>query len=152
MMTKLKKILPLIFCCTGLMLSAQTAAPAADAAQKSIYDTVKEQLSALPHRVPGTPEYEKALQIMEKAFADKGIKLNRQYYPTLVPECSKKELIVNGKSVEFFPLAPNNAALISTGEKPVEAPIVYIPNDRLAANNFGHVDGKIVLLDWGEYT
>ena len=152
MMTKFKKFLPLILCCAGLMtsLQAQQEQKAEAATTVSIYDTIKNDLAALPHRVPGSPEYLKAVESLEKAFRAQGIALNRQTYPTLVPEIIKKEFQVNGKPVEFYPLAPNNAALISTGEKALEGPLVYINNERLQRNDFGHVDGKIVLMDWGE--
>ena len=157
MMTRLKKILPLILCSAAFMLQAAPATPekTVEAAKTApattaIYDTIKQELATLPHRVPGSPEYLKAVEAIEKSFRDKGIVLKRQTYPTLVPEVTEKEFKVNGKDVEFYPLAPNNSALISTGEKKLEGPLVYISNERLQRNDFGHVDGKIVLLDWGE--
>ena len=152
MVTKFKKILPLILCCAGLMtpLQAQQEQKAEAATTVSIYDTIKKDLATLPHRIPGSPEYLKAVEALEKAFHAQGITLNRQTFPTLVPEVIKKEFLVNGKPVEFYPLAPNNAALISTGEKALEGLLVYIDNERLQRNDFGHVDGKIVLMDWGE--
>ncbi len=140
MMTKLKKLLPLFLCCTGLTLSAQT---------DSIYDRVDKALSALPHRVPGTPEYYQAVGTMESVLKENGIDVKRQYYPTLVPETTRNEFKVDGKDVVIHPLAPNNAALITTGEKAVTAPVIYIPKDELY-KNYGKIDGKIVLLDWGE--
>ncbi len=140
MMTTLKKILPLILCCAGFTLAAQT---------ESLYDRVEKALSALPHRVPGTPEYYKAVDTMESLLKENGIDVKRQYYPTLVPEITKNEFTVDEKNVVIHPLAPNNAALVTTGEKPVDAPIVYIPKDELY-KNYGQIADKIVVLDWGE--
>ncbi len=149
MMTRLKKIIPLILCSAAFMLQAAPAVGEKPA--DSIYDTIKTQLSGKA-RIPGSQEYKDAIDAIKKAYKDNGITLHEQVYPTLVPEITKKEFVVNGKQVEFYPLAPNNAALVSTGEKPLEGPVVYISGDRLKNNNFGHVDGKIVLLDWGEYS
>ncbi len=140
MMKRLKTILPLFLCCAGLTLSAQT---------DSIYERVEKALSALPHRVPGTVEYKKAADIMESVLKENGIEVKRQSYPTLVPETIKNEFTVDGKPVAIHPLAPNNAGLITTGETPLNAPVVYIPKDELY-KNYGRIDGKIVILDWGE--
>lgn len=157
MMTKLKKFIPLILCYAAFMLQAAPAAETAKPAAKadSIYDVIKTKLSGKP-RVPGTAEYREAIEVIKaaykEAFKDSGLELKEQVYPTLVPKVLKKEFIVNGKNVDFYPLAPNNAALISTGEKPLEAPIVYISKEHLDSKKTIHVDGKIVLLDWGENT
>ena len=157
MMTRLKKFIPLILCSAALMLQAapeaEVKAPEAEVA--SIYDVIKSQLSGKA-RVPGTEEYKAAIKIIKDAYAAHGITLHEQIYPTLVPKVVKKEFYITKgdkqEKIEFYPLAPNNAALISTGEKPLEGPIVYISSERLKNNDFGHVDGKIVLLDWGEHS
>ena len=153
MMKTLKNILPLIICCAGMTLAAQTAQPAAapetTVAKTPLYDRVVKEFSAFPHRVPGSPEYYKAVDTMEAILKENGIDVKRQYYPTLVPQITRNEFTVDGKNVTIHPLAPNNAGLITTGEHPVDAPVVYIPKDELY-KNYGRIDGKVVLLDWGE--
>ncbi len=55
------------------------------------------------------------------------------------------------KDIKIYPLAPNNVALVTTGETAIEnAPVVYIPSEKLS-DAYGKVAGKILLLDWGEY-
>ena len=152
MMKRLRKIIPLILCSAAFMLPVAGAAEAATPVSEtdSIYNQIKTKLSGT-HRVPGSAEYKNAVEVIKEAYRKAGIELHEQTYPTLVPNVIKKEFKVNGKDVEFYPLAPNNAALVSTGEKPLEGPIVYISREHLDKNDFGHVEGKIVLLDWGEY-
>ena len=158
MMTRLKKLIPLILCSAVFMLQAAPAAgeSASDATKTCIYDTIKKELSKLPHRVPGSDEYKSAIESIKAAYKKENIDLHVQTYPTLVPEVVKKEFcIIKGdkkEEIDFYPLAPNNAALISTGEKPLEGPLVYISKDLLEKNDFGKVEGKIVLLDWGEFS
>lgn len=121
----------------------------AQAAADSIYKTVEAELAKYPVRVPGTPEYYKAIDAMEKILKDAGIEVKRQTYRTLVPAISKNEFSIDGKPVQIHPLAPNNAALVTTGENPINAPIVYIPKEELY-KNYGKIDGKIVVMEWGE--
>lgn len=116
---------------------------------ESYYDRVLRELSPLPHRLPGSPEYYCAIGKMEKILTEAGIRVRRQVYPTLVPEIVRNEFTVDGTSVSIAPLAPNNLALITTGEKRIDAPLVYIPKEELY-KNYGRIEGKIVLLDWGE--
>ena len=70
MMKTLKNILPLIICCAGMTLAAQTAQPAAASettvAKTPLYDRVVKEFSAFPHRVPGSPEYYKAVGTVRK--------------------------------------------------------------------------------------
>jgi len=106
-------------------------------------------MAKYPVRVPGTEAYYKAIDEMEQILKDEGINVKRQFYRTLVPEITKNEFSIDGKKAEIHPLAPNNAALVTTGAKPIDAPIVFIPKDELY-KNYGKIDGKIVVMEWGE--
>lgn len=141
----MKKILSILMLCAAVC-GLNAADPAADT---KIYDEVTAFLAKQPHRVPGSPEYYEAIDFMEKTLAKTGLEVHRQTYRTLVPKIVKNEFSVDGKPAVIWPLAPNNASLLTTGPKPIEAPIVYIPQSELD-KNYGSIGNKIVLLDWGE--
>lgn len=166
MMKTLKKLLPLVLCCGALSLSAQekqTVQPAPVDAKSVVYNEVMSELGSLKHRIPGSPEFNQAVESLKKIFSRNGIELNVQHYPTLVPEITKKVFNVtikdkDGKlqtlTPELHPVAPNNASLISTGKDPLKARAVYISKKQLHGGDgyvdYGTIDDKIVLLDWGE--
>lgn len=157
MMKTLKKLLPLVLCCGAITLAAQDKQPA-PVEEKSVYTEVMTELGVLKHRLPGSPEFTKAVESLKAIMEKNGITLNEQRYPTLVPEITKKDfkVTIKGKTLtpEIHAVAPNNASLISTGKDPLKARAVYISKQQLHGGDgyvdYGTIDNKIVLLDWGE--
>lgn len=113
-----------------------------------VYSDVYSSLAELPHRLPGSDNFNQALSTIEKALKANGIKSTRQSYATQVPENRKLSFTVNGKPVQIFPLGPSNLVNVTTGEMPIEGKIVYLGkgDPKTYTNN---IDGNIVLLDWG---
>ncbi len=113
----------------------------------STYETVSRGWADFAHRVPGTAEYEQAANILEKALKDAGMDVRRQYFQTPVPEVTELYFSLNGKELSLKALMPNNAGLISTGDRPIRAEAVYIPSGRELPKV--RTKGRIVLTDWG---
>jgi len=118
-------------------------------AEDSVYQTVKSALDKFDHRVPGSPEYYRSIDSLEKILTDNGISVHRQVYQTYVPKDTKLVFRINGKDVKIRALSPNNLSLITTGEKEINADLIYLPPSQLY-ESYGNVGGKIAVLEWGE--
>ena len=99
-------------------------------ADEQIYNEVKTALEGYNHRLPGSKEYYDSINALEKILKSNGIDVKRQVYQTYVPEITKYEFVLNGTTdVKIYPLSPNNITLITTGEKPIESELIYLPKD-----------------------
>ncbi len=125
---------------------AQVQAPA----KQTVYRQVVDELSRIPHRLPGTPEYYKAIDGLEKILKENGIDVKRQVFQTYVPEVTKNIFRVNGKDVPIYPLAPNEIALTTTGEHVIEGKTIYLTKKELDSK-YTNIEGRVVFLEWGEY-
>ncbi len=142
----MKKLLTLLFlfCLSAMPFVTQGA-------DEQIYYDVKAALEGYEHRLPGSKEYYDAVDALEKILKANGINVQRQIYQTYVPEITKYECVLNGTTdVKVHPLAPNNISLITTGSKPVDADLIYLPKDQLY-QGYNNVANKVVVLDWGEF-
>lgn len=113
-----------------------------------VYSDVNSALTELPHRLPGSENFAKAMDTVEKALNENGIKTHRQHFSSQVPENKKLSFTVNGKPVDVAPLGPSILANVTTGEMPIEGALVYLGNGNPESFK-KNVKGKIALLEWG---
>ncbi len=130
-----------------IILALFCAVSAKGAEENAIYLAVSRQLEELPHRMPGTPEYYKAADAIEKALRSAGIETIRQSFQTPVPEMTTLRFEAAGNEIPIHALMPNNGGLISCGEKPLKTEMIYCPGTR--GDWKCDLSGRIVLLDWG---
>lgn len=113
-----------------------------------IYSEVNNSLAKLPNRLPGSENFAQSMDIVENTLNKNGIKTYRQHFSSQVPENKKLSFTVNGKTVEVYPLGPNNLANVTTGEMPIEGQLVYLGKGE--PKNFkNNIKSSIVLLEWG---
>ena len=74
----------------------------------SVYDELMNEFAKYDHRLPGSDNYLKCVEKLEKTFSKFNITTHRQTFNTLVPKTVNCKLTVNGKRIPaVYPLAPN---------------------------------------------
>lgn len=133
-----------------LLLIPAAWSAAADDSETAVYDRVVRELSAIPHRLPGSPEYYESVNKLEAVLRENGIDVHRQVFETSVPEITKNVFRVDGRDVPLYPLAPCSIALTTTGENEIHADTIYVSKQELDAK-YTDIEGRIVFVEWGEY-
>jgi len=139
-----RKIASLVVaCCLCLAASPLRAA-------SPIYEELMAEFSRHPHRLPGSAEFNQSLDTLETVLRRVGLQPRRQTFNTLVPVMRQCRFTVGGRDIgPLHALAPNGAALVTTGGQSLVGPVIYAGSGQLSELRGLPVDGAIVLLDLG---
>ncbi|MFW5828830.1 MAG: hypothetical protein ACOCXA_01095, partial [Planctomycetota bacterium] len=77
------------------------------AEEPTVYDRVYGGLQELPHRQPGSEEFERSVALLEEVIRDAGLEPHRQTFNTLVPSATTCTFTVDGHPVpDALPFSP----------------------------------------------
>ncbi|MEI6519143.1 MAG: FtsX-like permease family protein [bacterium] len=146
-----KTIIYLALAFSAFMLSAVNALAVGN---QFAIDTVT--IAAGPHRLTGSPEYNKAADYIKSRLKQIGVQVVEQPYPTLSLTDPKGKcylqiegLPVNGKfKLDLQPMRPDGIITPSTLPEGITGEIVYAGNGDLESYGKSSPAGKIVVLNY----
>lgn len=127
----------------ALLALAAQAAIAAD----EVYPGLAKALGAHEHRLPGSTNFYAAVESLEQALRQAGLEPHRQTFDTLVPETTRCEFRINGRTVApVYALGPNGIANNTTGGETLSGPVVWLGSGTHREMNGKDIEGCIAVL------
>ena len=114
-------------------------------AAASVYTDLMAELTSVDHRLPGSEQYDHALNVVRDKLSEAGLETHVQTFSTLVPHTEWCRLTVDG--VEVGPVHPVNngiAPLATPGE--ISGPLVWIEDGTLQSMTGKPMEGCIALM------
>ena len=129
-----------------LLSSLVCALSAAD----PVYDRISAALADHPHRLPGSPHYNAAVDAVAEVLATAGVETHRLRYGTLVPTTRTCRLVIDGSEISgLLAMAPNGPVPPTTWGRELSGPAVWLGNGTLAEMRGLPVAGAIAFVRLG---
>lgn len=108
-----------------------------------------QELTAFPHRLPGSEEQRETARFLESRLREIGVdELHTLRFETWYPELRRSEMVMDGESIPLFPLRPNLIIWPNTPEEGLSAPLIYVGKGDMEEYGNRSPEGRIVLMDY----